>query len=1016
MCAALVRLYCYDLSGGMAASLSAVLIGHHLDAIWHTAIVAYGKEFYFDGGVGVVHEPPGRTRFGAPRRIEVLGETTKTEAEFQAWIQQQRRRGFGPYDYNLLSRNCNHFTQDAAQFLLQRDIPDDIRNMLPRVLETPLGRTLLPMLQSLTTAPAAAAAAAPPPAPVRASAPAPVTGVGLRSTKEKFTEAEEEELMLACAMLQSNELLSPGSREGLDVTRGALELLRGSLVNILENPTEPKYRGLLTSSQTYRTKLLPLEEFGVMDILRLSGFRLRQHPSGKGQQWYLSDADGSDVILSIMVAHLSDLLEAVNAEAAASVSGSVEEAPVCSATPVAAEEPRRPPAEAAANSAGTRALEAILHDAGKPLSSLEELWNWSPTAHGPITPALPCRRRVAGACGAATRLLVCHDMRGGYLPGDYARFALCDAASLVEPAVDASYTVSYWGLVDYFVYFAHHRVSVPPKEWINAAHRAGVPALGTFITEWNGEEIRMLLHSAQKMGDAIRQLVAVCNAYNFDGYLVNIEDSVDATLAGRLVAFVTMLRRTLNRDRPPTSPERVVVWYDAVTIDGDLCHQNGLTERNKAFFDAGDGLFTNYNWRPNRLVVSTALAGDRARDVYVGVDVFGRGVYGGGGYNSDKAVRCAAAAQLSVALFAPGWTLEVEGGGRREVFLHSDAEMWARVQGFFRPKQVAYDTLPLWTCFRSDVGKQFFVNGECVVGGGSHAVEWCQLSQAHFTPCCQFISSSEKCGAWCGLPLETEACDADEADAAPRGVAPVEWLTDAAWMGDRSLRFVVPCRGAVTLLRSQIGLAGDDGSGGPLAFLDVAWWCDSSSSERCSSRRLRVAGVSAAATTHLVLDEENTPGRTASVVARVGDWEIVRYVIPASTNWSSITSVAVLNTSAVHALSCTLGGIGFLPPTCTDKEEESVLLVGPAHLLPADAFVVRLTNRPTTRAVELRLPQAGKEWGSFLAFAKVRAEGGAPVCVYMGQHEAKPKMWLELHIAASASVEELLLRRVSPGS
>ena len=36
------------------------------------------------------------------------------------------------------------------------------------------------------------------------------------------------------------------------------------------------------------------------------------------------------------------------------------------------------------------------------------------------------------------------------------------------------------------------------------------------------------------------------------------------------------------------------------------------------------------------LASSRALAGDRSLDVYVGIDVFGRGCYGGGGFNSYK--------------------------------------------------------------------------------------------------------------------------------------------------------------------------------------------------------------------------------------------------------------------------------------------------------------------------------------------------------------------------------------------
>lgn len=59
---------------------------------------------------------------------------------------------------------------------------------------------------------------------------------------------------------------------------------------------------------------------------------------------------------------------------------------------------------------------------------------------------------------------------------------------------------------------------------------------------------------------------------------------------------------------------------------------------NRVFFDACDGIFLNYLWSEANLMRSAGAAGqDHLTDVYVGVDVFGRGCFGGGGYNS-KAV------------------------------------------------------------------------------------------------------------------------------------------------------------------------------------------------------------------------------------------------------------------------------------------------------------------------------------------------------------------------------------------
>lgn len=57
----------------------------------------------------------------------------------------------------------------------------------------------------------------------------------------------------------------------------------------------------------------------------------------------------------------------------------------------------------------------------------------------------------------------------------------------------------------------------------------------------------------------------------------------------------------------------------------------------RIFFDACDGIFLNYNWSIADLQHSLYLSGsERQHDVYVGVDVFGRGCFGGGGWNTYK--------------------------------------------------------------------------------------------------------------------------------------------------------------------------------------------------------------------------------------------------------------------------------------------------------------------------------------------------------------------------------------------
>lgn len=143
-----VHLYRYDLSGGAAKSMGPLLLGRNVEGIWHTSIVVFGSEFYFGGGESVVKSKPGSTRFGTPVHQELLGDTSVRGNEFDEWITAQRQGKFGADDYDLLKNNCNDFTQAASQFLLGKDIPEDVRKMIPDLMATPLGALLGPVLQN----------------------------------------------------------------------------------------------------------------------------------------------------------------------------------------------------------------------------------------------------------------------------------------------------------------------------------------------------------------------------------------------------------------------------------------------------------------------------------------------------------------------------------------------------------------------------------------------------------------------------------------------------------------------------------------------------------------------------------------------------------------------------------------------------------------------------------------------------------------------------------------------------
>lgn len=140
-----VKLYVYDLSHGMAKSMSQRFFGTQVDGIWHTSIVIDNKtEWYY--GAGIQSAQPGKTHHGIPDKVVDLGETHVPEELIQEYLNEIRGE-YTPDKYNLFDHNCNHFTQELSQFLTGKDIPVDISSLSQNVLATPFGQMLRPMLE-----------------------------------------------------------------------------------------------------------------------------------------------------------------------------------------------------------------------------------------------------------------------------------------------------------------------------------------------------------------------------------------------------------------------------------------------------------------------------------------------------------------------------------------------------------------------------------------------------------------------------------------------------------------------------------------------------------------------------------------------------------------------------------------------------------------------------------------------------------------------------------------------------
>lgn len=331
------------------------------------------------------------------------------------------------------------------------------------------------------------------------------------------------------------------------------------------------------------------------------------------------------------------------------------------------------------------------------LSTLEELLAWTPLMEDGFNVALePLECRQPPLSSPRPRTLLCHDMMGGYLEDRF----------IQGSEVQNPYSFYHWQYIDIFVYFSHHTVTIPPVCWTNAAHRHGVCVLGTFITEWQegGKLCEAFLAGDERSFQAVaNRLVQIAQFFRFDGWLINIENSLSPAAVRNTPLFLQYLTRQLHQQ----VPGGLVLWYDSVVQSGQLKWQDELNEQNRVFFDSCDGFFTNYNWREDHLKRMVAQAGERLADVYVGIDVFARSNVVGGRFDTDKSLELIRKHGFSAALFAPGWVYECL---EKNDFFQNQDKFWRLLERFLPTHSIC--SLPFVTSFCLGLGTRRVCYGE----------------------------------------------------------------------------------------------------------------------------------------------------------------------------------------------------------------------------------------------------------------------------------------------------------------
>ncbi|KAI8449491.1 PPPDE putative peptidase domain-containing protein, partial [Phakopsora pachyrhizi] len=143
----------YDLSNGLARSMSMSWTERQFNGIWHTSVVFDNQlEVFF--GQGIMTSRPGNSHIGKPLRVIDQGETMIDPVTFEDYIKGLRSswnaQSFMSHSLELSSlRNCNSFSKEVLSFLNGSNVPDYILSLPHQFLSTPLGASMRPMIDQM---------------------------------------------------------------------------------------------------------------------------------------------------------------------------------------------------------------------------------------------------------------------------------------------------------------------------------------------------------------------------------------------------------------------------------------------------------------------------------------------------------------------------------------------------------------------------------------------------------------------------------------------------------------------------------------------------------------------------------------------------------------------------------------------------------------------------------------------------------------------------------------------------
>lgn len=338
-----------------------------------------------------------------------------------------------------------------------------------------------------------------------------------------------------------------------------------------------------------------------------------------------------------------------------------------------------------------------------------------------------------------------------------------------------SNTFGYLQYVDLLVYWggsSGEGLIIPPSPDVtDMAHKYGVKVIGTcfFPQTAHGGKMEWLDTFLSKNADGsfpmVDKLAEVANTYGFDGWFINQE--TEGTETTPLTKEHATLMQEFIKAFKAAYPELELVYYDSMTVDGEMDWQNALTDKNTAFMvdeqgnAVADSMFLNFWWTNKSLADQELLKASAQKaaekgvdpyDLYAGMDIQSNGYMTSERWdlfeNSDGST------YTSLGLYCPSWAwqassdrndmekkenvLWVNGKGDPSIDVeYTDGTAWRGVSTYV-VERTALTTLPFTTNFNVGNGYNFFIRGEKASG-----MDWNNRSLADVLPTYRWIMNNE---------------------------------------------------------------------------------------------------------------------------------------------------------------------------------------------------------------------------------------------------------------------------------